>query len=98
MVRDVSEGKVVNYVLSKHLQRSKRIVLRFDGIESDQEAARLIGRTVIWISCEGRELRGKIVSCHGRNGAVMAVFKRGLPGKALGTSVKLAEPLIISER
>ncbi|MEM2046519.1 MAG: 50S ribosomal protein L35ae [Candidatus Jordarchaeales archaeon] len=97
MVKVISEGKVINYVLSKNMQHSKNIVLRFNGVKSEGEAAKLIGRTVIWVSRKGRELRGKIVSCHGRSGAVRAIFRKGLPGEALGTSVRLAEPLIIPE-
>lgn len=95
MVKAILEGKIINYVLSKHLQHPKNVVLRFSGVDSEGEAAKLIGRTVIWVSRGGKELRGKIVSCHGKSGAVRARFNRGLPGEALGTSVKLAEPLIV---
>lgn len=95
-MRVIAEGRIINYVLSKHLQHPKDIVIRFDGIDSDEKAAKLIGRTVIWVNHKGKELRGKIVSCHGNGGAVRAKFKKGLPGEALGTTVKLAEPLIIS--
>ncbi|MBS7287503.1 MAG: 50S ribosomal protein L35ae [Candidatus Freyarchaeota archaeon] len=94
-MKAISEGKIINYVLSKHLQHSKNVVLHFSGVNSEREAAKLIGRTVIWVSRGGKELRGKIVSCHGKNGAVRARFRRGLPGEALGTPVKLAEPLIV---
>ncbi|MHA1607741.1 MAG: 50S ribosomal protein L35ae [Candidatus Freyarchaeota archaeon] len=97
MVKMVSEGKVVDYVLSRHLQHPKNVVLVFNGVNSESIAAKLIGRTVIWVSRGGRQLRGKIVSCHGRNGAVRVRFKRGLPGEALGSTVKLADPLILPE-
>lgn len=93
----ISEGRVINYVLSKHLQHPKNIVLRFNGVDSEDVASKLIGRTIIWISKGGKEIRGKIVSFHGKSGAVRARFRKGLPGEALGTIVRLAEPFILSE-
>jgi large subunit ribosomal protein L35Ae len=48
----------------------------------------LIGRKVVWK--EGtNKIVGKIVTSHGKNGLLLARFRRGVPGQALGTSVEL---------
>jgi len=69
-------------------QKHKEYILRFRGIESAGEAARLLGRKVAW-TVGKHEIRGKIVALHGKNGLVRARFRRGLPGQALGSLVEI---------
>ena len=55
-----------------------------------QEANKLIGRTVVWSSSSGKEIKGKISRAHGNNGAVRAHFKKkGVPGQALGQRIMI---------
>ncbi len=80
-------GLVVSYRRSRHTQYTKHILLDFN--MSYQEATRLIGKEVEWISSGGKVLKGKIVAPHGRKGVVRAIFNKGLPGEALGQPVRL---------
>ena len=38
---------------------------------------------------KGNEIVGKITRVHGKKGAVIARFNKGLPGQAIGTSVQI---------
>jgi ribosomal protein L35AE/L33A len=46
------------------------------------------GKNVAW-PAEKHKIKGKIVSTHGKNGLVRSRFRKGLPGKALLTTVKV---------
>lgn len=90
MVVNILKGKVgviANYRRGRHTQNTRHILLDFN--LSYQVAARLIGKEVEWSSPAGKILKGKIVSLHGKNGVVRAIFKKGLPGIALGQPVKV---------
>ena len=84
-------GIVIGYRRGGNRQINKHMLLKFPNFDSDKKAAQLIGRIISWTSPGKKEkkLRGKIVKTHGRNGVVRAIFKKGLPGQAIGTEVKI---------
>jgi len=81
-------GFIVSYRRGPKTQRSKECILKFPNVKSSREAARLIGRKIAW-PVGARKIRGKIVALHGKKGLVRARFRRGVPGKALGTRVEI---------
>ena len=84
------EGTISNYKRGRHTVHPKHCIIIFPNIKTKKEANYLIGRTVVWITSTGKELKGKITRSHGNNGAVRAHFKKaGVPGQALGTKVKI---------
>ncbi len=84
------EGVISNYRRGRHTIHPKHCILIFPNIETRKEANKLIGRTVIWTTPTGKNLRGLITRAHGNNGAVRAHFKKaGVPGQALGTKVRI---------
>lgn len=82
------QGIVVNYRIGPKNQKSKECIIQFYGVESSSQAARLIGRKVAWKGCKDKII-GKIIDVHGKNGHVIARFRNGLPGQALGTVVEI---------
>jgi len=82
------KGIVVGYRIGSKTQNPKECLISFSGIETVNEAGRLIGRKVAWPVGE-RKCRGKIVALHGKKGIVRARFKKGVPGQALGSSVEV---------
>nr|MDO8133793.1 50S ribosomal protein L35ae [Candidatus Njordarchaeum guaymaensis] len=82
-----TKGTFYEYARSRRVQQNNFILIKFLSIKDFSQAARLIGRTVAWESPSGHKLRGKIVSTHGKNGAVKAKFEHGLPANAIGTEV-----------
>ena len=83
-----TEGFVVNYRKGIKTQRNNTCLLFFENMSSHREASKLIGRKVTWQS-KDRSILGKIVALHGKKGLVRARFRKGLPGEAIGTSIKL---------
>ena len=84
------EGVISNYRRGRHTVHLKHCILVFPKITTRKEANKLIGRTVVWISPTGKELKGIISRAHGKKGAVRAHFKKaGVPGQALGKNVKI---------
>ncbi len=86
------EGVISNYKRGRHTIHQKHCIIVFPGIETRKDANKLIGRTVIWNSPTGKDLKGIITRAHGNNGAVRAHFKKaGVPGQALGKKVKIVK-------
>jgi ribosomal protein L35AE/L33A len=84
------EGIISNYKRGRHTVHPKHCIIVFPTIKTKKEANKLVGRTVVWISTTGKELKGVITRSHGNNGAVRAHFKNaGVPGQALGTKVNI---------
>ena len=82
-------GIVVNYRLGPKEQYPRECILRFPNIKSRSETGQLIGRKVAWTDGKKNTIVGVIVAPHGNKGLVRARFRRGLPGQALGTLVKI---------
>ncbi|MEM2142951.1 MAG: 50S ribosomal protein L35ae [Candidatus Thorarchaeota archaeon] len=80
-------GVVTSYRRGKHMQHPNQVLLMFNGIETREQAAALIGKEVKWISENGREFIGKILFPHGSKGVVRAKFRTNLPGQSIGTPV-----------
>jgi len=86
------EGVIANYRRGRHTVHPKQCIIIFPEINTRKEANKMIGRTVVWKSPTGKELKGIISRAHGNNGAVRAHFKKaGLPGQALGTKIKIVK-------
>ena len=86
------EGVIQNYRLGTRNQKGNCLLVKIEGVDSNKEASRLIGRVVEWINPKsGKTIRGKIVRTHGNKGVVRTRFKKGLPGQALGTKIKIVK-------
>jgi len=84
------EGVISNYRRGRHTVHPKHCILVFPNIKTRKEANKLIGRTVVWLTPTGKELKGVINRAHGNSGAVRAHFKKaGVPGQALGQKIKI---------
>jgi len=81
-------GRITNYRIGIRTQYSHECLIQFAGVDSAAQTGPLMGQKVVWKG-ENKTLIGKIVGFHGKNGAVRAKFKKGVPGQALGTTVEL---------
>jgi len=62
--------------------------VEFQGLKSVALAGKLVGQKVAWKS--GQIVRlGQVKGLHGKNGTVKVRFRRGVPGKAIGTVVEI---------
>jgi large subunit ribosomal protein L35Ae len=82
------KGVIIDYRKGSKTQKPKECLISFSGIETVSEAGRLIGLKVAWPVGE-RKCRGKIIALHGKKGVVRALFRKGVPGQALGSLVEI---------
>ena len=80
-------GVITNYRRGPKSQRNRECLLKVLDVDPI-ESTKLIGWRVGWPLDEPR-LFGMISKPHGRTGTLRVKFKRGLPGQALGTKVRL---------
>jgi len=80
------KGTIVNYHIGIRTQASREVLIDFGQMCPSQEIGKLIGRKLIWKIGENTII-GKAISFHGKKGVIIARFRRGLPGQALGTTV-----------
>ena len=81
-------GRILNYRIGIRTQMSHECLIQFADVASASQSGQLVGRKVVWKG-KNRNISGKIVGFHGKNGVVRVKFKKGLPGQALGTTVQL---------
>ncbi len=82
-------GRIVNYRVGIRTQMSHECLVEFTGLSAAQ-AGQLLGKKVRWKSSK-KDIVGKIVGFHGKNGALKVKFKKGVPGQALGTNIELID-------
>ena len=81
-------GVIVNYRVGPKTQRPKECLVKFPNVDTAEKASYLIGRKVAW-PAEEKKIIGKVVATHGTKGLVRVRFRKGVPGQALGTYVKI---------
>ncbi|MEK6899500.1 MAG: 50S ribosomal protein L35ae [Nanoarchaeota archaeon] len=82
------EPTVVHFRQGRHHVKTSQMVVKV--AESAEAAEKMIGKTAVWTSPAGKEIKGKITQLHGRNGSVRVHFsEKGLPGQSLGQKVKV---------
>ncbi|MDA3856061.1 MAG: 50S ribosomal protein L35ae [Candidatus Woesearchaeota archaeon] len=85
------EGIIVNYRRGRKTQTTNQMIVLVPGTDSKETAEKLVGKTVTYV-CEGKakkEITGTISAIHGGKGAVRVHFITGMPGQAIGGSVKI---------
>ncbi len=81
---------IANYRGSYKTHHPKQMILKPVGIDSKEEAAKLVGKTATWTTKSGKKIAGQISAPHGCKGAVRVVFtEKGLPGQSLGTEIEI---------
>jgi large subunit ribosomal protein L35Ae len=83
------EGIIVSFRRGRHTQTDNQMLINIKDIDNKEKASELIGKTVIWKSPAGKEIKGKISSVHGNKGVLRALFEKGMPGQSLGTKVRI---------
>jgi len=81
------EAQILNFTLSRHVQKGNNMVLKVGGIIKREDAKKFVGKKVVYKTESGKEINGKVASAHGNKGALRAVFERGMPGQSIGQKV-----------
>ena len=83
------KGKVIQFRRGRKTVKQRHFLIEVDGVSKREDAAKLVGKEVVWKSSAGKELKGKIAAAHGNKGVVRVIFEKGLPGQALTTEVEV---------
>lgn len=83
------KGVISNFRRGRHRQSSNQMVVLFTGVDTKEKAQKLVGKTVVWKSPAGKELKGEVRSSHGSKGAVRVLFEKGMPGQSVSEKVEL---------
>lgn len=67
----------------------KRHFILDAGMKNKEEAEKMKGKEVEWISPAKKVIKGKISGSHGNKGLVRAIFEKGLPGQAINDEVEI---------
>ena len=81
-------GKVIQFRRGRHIVHERHFLIDV-GAKDKEEAAKFVGKEIVWKSPAGKEIVGKISSAHGNKGIVRAIFEKGLPGQAIATEVEI---------
>ncbi len=83
------DGLIASFRRGRDTQTTNQMIIKPSGVDKKEAAVKLVGKSVTWKSPAGKEIKGKITKEHGRNGAVRALFEKGMPGQSLGTKVSI---------
>ena len=82
------KGQITNFRGSRHTKYDNHMIVKFEGIETRENATPLIGKPVSWKSPKGKEIKGKIAAEHGNKGCVRVIFEKGMPGQSIGNFIE----------
>ena len=83
------KGTIVNFRLSRHVQKNNHMIIEVEGIAKREKAEPLVGKEVVWKSPAGKEIKGKVASAHGNKGKIRVIFEKGMPGQSLTGKVEV---------
>jgi large subunit ribosomal protein L35Ae len=82
------KATIVNFRRNRHTTSSNHMIIAVEGVDSRDKAEKLVGKEVVYATGK-KDIKGKIASAHGNNGAIRAIFETGMPGQCLGKQVKI---------
>ncbi|MDD5133057.1 MAG: 50S ribosomal protein L35ae [Candidatus Nanoarchaeia archaeon] len=83
------EGLILSYRRGKHTQSFTHAIVKVSGVTNKDSAKKLVKKNVVWESPAKKQIKGVVASSHGNTGKLRVIFKKGIPGQAIGTKVKL---------
>ena len=83
------QGTIVNFRRGRKTQKTNHIIVHLNDVDDREKASKLIGKSVVWKSPKGKEIKGKVASAHGNKGALRVIFEKGMPGQSLGNKVEI---------
>ncbi|KIZ04703.1 hypothetical protein MNEG_3250 [Monoraphidium neglectum] len=96
-VRLFVKGQILGYKRAKANQHNHTALIKIDGVASKKELDFYLGKRIAYIyrahtEKQGSKLRviwGKVTRAHGSGGTVRSKFRKNLPPKSLGASVRV---------
>ena len=83
------QGTIVNFKGGRHTQITNQMIIVVDSVKNKEEAAKLVGKKVVWKSPANKEIKGEVRSAHGNKGALRVLFETGMPGQSIANKVDI---------
>lgn len=80
--------KIVSYRRGRKTIYNNQAIIQLDNVKTRDEAKAFIGKKVR-LDFPSTYIIGVITKVHGKNGRVIARFRRGIPGQSINKEVKL---------
>ena len=84
------QATLIAYAQGIDTIHTSHLIVELDGVSSKGEAASFIGKKISFETPSGKNILGTITSTHGSNGRIKAVFRKGVPGQALGMKANIS--------
>ena len=92
-----SKGRVLGFERAKRTQNPNVSLIQVEGVQTTKDAQFYLGKRVAYVYRAQREVNGskirviwgRIARTHGTNGVVKARFRKNLPPKVFGASVRV---------
>ncbi|KAG9288630.1 hypothetical protein G9A89_006731 [Geosiphon pyriformis] len=96
-VRLYSKGRVLGYKRSKSNQSPGTSLIRIEGVTTKEETEFYLGKHIAYVYRAKREkngskirvIWGRVIRPHGNGGVVKAKFRKNLPPRTFGASVRI---------
>ena len=81
------KARILNYRQGRHTVKQNQVIMDM-GVDSSEKAKKLLGTKVVF-KTKNKMLHGVVSRIHGNSGKVVARFRKGLPGQALGKDAEI---------
>merc|ERR1712037_296798 len=96
-VRLFVKAKFVGFKRSKVQQNTNQSILNLEGVNDRSAARYYFGKRVVYVykTTSGQKdkrfktIWGRVSKCHGNNGSLIASFKKNLPPRAMGSTLRV---------
>ena len=82
------KGVIASFRRGRKVQTMNQMII-IPNEPSVETSEKLVGKSVVYKTSAGKELKGQITAIHGRKGAVRALFETGMPGQAIGEEISI---------
>ena len=92
-----SKGRVLGFERAKRTQNPNVSLIKLEGVQTTKDAQFYLGKRIAYVYRAKREINGskirviwgRISRAHGTSGVVKARFRKNLPAKTMGASVRV---------
>ena len=89
------KARIINYRQGRHTVRQNQVILDM-GVDSSEKAKKLLGTKIVF-KTKNKMLHGVVSRIHGNSGKVIARFRKGLPGQALGQDAEIVKKEVVKK-
>ena len=84
------KGTIVNFRVGMKTMHHNHMIVAIKELKKRDDAAKLVGKTVIFTTPANKQIKGKVASAHGNKGALRVIFEKAMPGQAIAKQVEIA--------